>query len=196
MKTGIYQIRNTKNGKLYIGSSLSIKGISGRWSIHRSLLNRDIHPNQKLQNAWNKYGSAVFVFEVIEKCSRKKCLNREQHYLDLLLFASCDDTRFDKLGYNILRYAHASIGYRHTEASKKLMSKNRRGIKHTSKVRLLFSEQRRGEGNSHSKLTKYDIVKIRQLVSGGVPLQGVAKLYGVQKAAIWKIHHRKTWKHV
>ena len=65
MKTvsGIYKIRNLINNKIYIGSTINFRQ---RWYTHKTLLTNNKHPNSHLQNAWNKYGPANFVFEIME----------------------------------------------------------------------------------------------------------------------------------
>ncbi len=40
MKAGIYQIRNSQNGKLYIGSAVNVRN---RWVEHRKLLRKGAH---------------------------------------------------------------------------------------------------------------------------------------------------------
>jgi group I intron endonuclease len=94
MSCGVYQIRNTINGKIYIGSS---KEIEERWKRHLKDLQDGRHHNIKLQRAFNKYGEAAFVFEVIELADPNCLLIREQSYLDN-----------NKNGYNI--GLHASGG--------------------------------------------------------------------------------------
>lgn len=65
MKSGIYQIRNINNNKLYIGSAVNlIKRKNG----HFSALFKNKHENNKLQNAYNKYGKETFIFEILEYC--------------------------------------------------------------------------------------------------------------------------------
>ena len=61
---GIYQIKNLKNDKIYIGSS---KAIYKRWHDHKSKLLKNKHENPYLQNAWNKYGEEYFKLSIIEK---------------------------------------------------------------------------------------------------------------------------------
>lgn len=56
---GIYVIRNKMNGKCYIGQSSDIES---RWKHHVNDLKSNCHHNQKLQNAWNKYGKDNFIF--------------------------------------------------------------------------------------------------------------------------------------
>ena len=65
-KTGIYQIRNIINNKIYIGQSLNIKT---RFLQHKQALRKNRHPNQHLQNAWNKYGksNAVAIYGTMKE---------------------------------------------------------------------------------------------------------------------------------
>ena len=69
MKSGIYKITNLKNGKFYIGSS---KDIERRWWEHTNELDKNIHINKKLQNAWNFYGKDNFKFEIIEELKNER----------------------------------------------------------------------------------------------------------------------------
>src|SRR5215471_11133647 len=59
---GIYTLTNSVSGTVYIGQARNIRK---RWEVHRSTLERGIHRNAYLQRAWQKYGAAVFRFEVI-----------------------------------------------------------------------------------------------------------------------------------
>ena len=66
---GVYQIKNTVNGKLFIGSSMNLPGsLNGS----RFKLNANAHPNRQLQADWNRYGPAAFSFEVIETINPDK----------------------------------------------------------------------------------------------------------------------------
>lgn len=90
---GVYKIINVVNGKVYIGSS---KDIDRRWNEHIRSLEVNMHPNQKLQNAWNKYGRQSFKFEIIEECDEKHQFEREQYYIDQY-------NPFQSAGYNIVQ---------------------------------------------------------------------------------------------
>src|SRR5688572_12113902 len=81
-KSGVYAIVNKLNGHKYIGQS---KDIYGRWISHKRELNRDLHINAYLQNAWNHYRRGAFEFVVLEYCETD-CLNdKEQYWLERLL---------------------------------------------------------------------------------------------------------------
>jgi len=58
-----------------------------------------------------KYGYAEFRLEILEYCPSSIVLNREQFYIDKL-----------NPEYNILKIAGSNLGYKHSEASLKLMS--------------------------------------------------------------------------
>lgn len=62
MIRGIYAIRNSVNGKQYIGSS---KDCDKRFSIHCRLLRHGKHDNRHLQAAWERYGSAAFSLVIL-----------------------------------------------------------------------------------------------------------------------------------
>jgi group I intron endonuclease len=79
-QSGVYQIRNLINNKVYIGSS---KNIKSRRRDHLYYLRHGQH-NRYLQQDWNKYGENNFIFEVLLECSddRKTLLAEEQKLLD------------------------------------------------------------------------------------------------------------------
>lgn len=61
--SGIYKIINTQNNKCYIGSSVNIRK---RCREHIIRLKNKSHPNQYLQNSFNKHGEVNFIFELVE----------------------------------------------------------------------------------------------------------------------------------
>ena len=75
---GIYMIKNTVNGKIYIGKSFDIKK---RWSNHKYELNKGIHVNNHLQSAWNKYGESCFEFIIVEECNEDDLSNKEIYWI-------------------------------------------------------------------------------------------------------------------
>jgi group I intron endonuclease len=63
----IYVIANKVNHKIYLGSTLDFKG---RINKHFRDLRMGNHHNNRLQNAWNKYGKESFVIFPIEEFAR------------------------------------------------------------------------------------------------------------------------------
>ncbi|MBN2352570.1 MAG: GIY-YIG nuclease family protein [Spirochaetales bacterium] len=85
--TGIYRIKNLKNGKRYIGQS---KNIYQRWKQHTSALTLE-SDETVLRRAFAKYGLfrqvskegrfGNFLFEIIEECLPDLLLDREYFYI-------------------------------------------------------------------------------------------------------------------
>jgi group I intron endonuclease len=81
---GIYKIVNKINGKYYVGSSKDICGFPhGRWYQHKIHLRNNLHYNNHLQAAWNKYGEQNFDFVIIEILPSISLLEKEQYYLNI-----------------------------------------------------------------------------------------------------------------
>ena len=64
MKSAIYQIKNIKNNKIYIGCSTRLER---RWLEHKRLLKKGRHENSFLQKDYNKYGKDVFVYSILKE---------------------------------------------------------------------------------------------------------------------------------
>ena len=61
---GVFQIKNTANGKVLLGSSMNLEG---PLNAHRFMLGSGQHENKTLQQEWNEYGADKFVFEILEE---------------------------------------------------------------------------------------------------------------------------------
>ena len=126
---GVYKITCLLNGKIYIGSvagGVGERNFRIRHFEHLDGLEIKSH-NRHLQNAYNKYGTDNFIFEVLEICEKDEdCIPREQFYLDTLLFAQeyirKEDNRFIELGYCIRTKAESNLGTRRTEEQKQKQS--------------------------------------------------------------------------
>ena len=62
IEAGVYQIKNTKNGKIFIESTMNLKTINGK----RFTLDMGTYQNKLLQNEWTEFRAEAFVFEVLE----------------------------------------------------------------------------------------------------------------------------------
>ena len=65
---GIFQVKNTANGKVLLGSSLNL---DGPLNSHKFMLTIGQHRNNTLQKEWNEYGADKFVFEILEVIKEK-----------------------------------------------------------------------------------------------------------------------------
>lgn len=109
MASGIYQIKNLINNKIYIGSACNL---NTRRSQHFSELKKLKHPNSHLQSSFNKYQIDNFVFEVLFTCPKSELVRIEQYFINNY-----------NPEYNILKMAGSSIGYKHTQESLDIISK-------------------------------------------------------------------------
>ena len=95
-ESGVYQIKCTSNGKIYIGSAFDIRN---RCEQHRRSLRRREHPNAHLQAAWNKYGEENFEFLALETTDQNSRLDAEQNWIDQTQSAN------KEFGFNIYSIA-------------------------------------------------------------------------------------------
>jgi hypothetical protein len=63
-KMGVFQIRNSVNGKVFVGSSLDLKAI---WHAQKLQLEVGMHQNTDLQKDWKEFGPENFCYEVLEE---------------------------------------------------------------------------------------------------------------------------------
>ena len=98
---GIYAIRNTANGKCYVGSAVNI---ALRWKLHRINLAAGKHHSKPLQRAWGKYGATAFAFEVLELTELVSLIAREQHWIGQL------SSLATQAGYNVAPNAGSILG--------------------------------------------------------------------------------------
>lgn len=120
MITGIYKIENVTNGKIYIGSAVSM---SKRWTLHKCLLSSNRHHSKHLQSSWNLCGEDKFIFSAVEICPKEDLIAREQYYIDTL-----------NPEYNMCRVAGSPLGRKHTQESKDKMSRRVFSAEHRAKI--------------------------------------------------------------
>jgi group I intron endonuclease len=69
---GVYQIKNKRNGKVYIGST---KNLLGKINSHKFQLKNDLHPNREMQKEFREIGEEGFSFDVLDRLEPKEDLN-------------------------------------------------------------------------------------------------------------------------
>lgn len=153
---GVYCIANTIDEKVYIGSTVDLKR---RWREHKRMLERDQHSNIKLQRAWNKYGSEVFVFSVLEyETDPDKLLEAEQRWMNW--FQAFKRGK----GYNINPSAHSFAAVwqnpqtraAQSERVKRLWQDQVLREKYITALRAVWTEERRQEASRLGKLKCQD----------------------------------------
>jgi group I intron endonuclease len=148
---GVYTIHNQVNHKCYIGSA---SNFIKRWHLHRHLLRNNKHHSPHLQNAWNKYGEAAFLFmrlQVVE--DTEQMLAIEQVFLDTL-----------KPAYNASPTANSCKGVKRSEETRQKMREAQRKPERAAITRAVGqrpkSEEHRAKiaaahlGRRHSEETR------------------------------------------
>jgi group I intron endonuclease len=112
----VYEIRNMRNNKVYIGSCLSI---SQRLRVHKSKLRKGI-ASPYLQNEYDKYKDQ-YSMKALEYCNADNLISREQYWLDRY---------FDNQQqcYNINPTAYSQLGFVHSDETKTLLSQKTRKV--------------------------------------------------------------------
>lgn len=67
IEAGVYQITNTKNQKIFIGSTKNLKTLNGV----KFQFETNSHKNKELQKEWNSFGKDAFIIEVLEILKKK-----------------------------------------------------------------------------------------------------------------------------
>ena len=60
---GVFQVKNSVNGKVFLGSSLNLEGSLNK---HKFILTIGSHRNKAMQADWKEYGADNFIFEILE----------------------------------------------------------------------------------------------------------------------------------
>ncbi|KHD86236.1 GIY-YIG nuclease family protein [Heyndrickxia ginsengihumi] len=67
IEAGIYQIKNTINEKMFIGSTRNFKTLNGVTFT----LETGTHTNKTLQDEWHQFGKEAFTIDILEKLKKK-----------------------------------------------------------------------------------------------------------------------------
>ena len=151
-KSGIYCIKNLKNGKVYVGSS---KNIEHRRTEHFNSLLKGNHHCSHLQKSYNKYGLKYFIFCVVEYVEGKSRLEQQElrwfFYYNVSNHSKC---------YNTCFYVGSPRGIEHSEETKRKLSAARKGKKFTEEHKKHLSESLKGKAwtESHKKHFKQYIL--------------------------------------
>lgn len=208
--TGIYKI-TSPSGKVYIGQSLNI---NRRWAYHRSEKSNSC---KHLKSSFLKYGIDSHNFEVIHDlpfdASKEVMDEYERLYIDL----------YKQCGIKLLNIKDGGSFGRHSEETKMLFSKQRKGVigrtrgrklteEHKSKLSIAHKGKKLnlcqkqaaiknlnrsvGSNNHQSKLSANDARLIKNQLKIGNTIYRLSKIFKVGKACIFDIKHGITWKHL
>ena len=140
-RTGVYRWVHIESGKSYIGSS---NKLNIRFKQYFNY-NHISYPKRNLiiYKALLKYGYAGFRLEILEYCDPSMAIEREQFY-------------FEKFSpeYNILKVAGSPLGYRQSEAAKKLISIASKNREVSESARDLRREALLGKNFDNERIEK------------------------------------------
>jgi hypothetical protein len=71
---GVYQLRNTVNGKLYVASATNLKN---KEFTLRMQLDDGRHMNSALQKEYKEFGGDAFTYEVLEQADAAEAADRD-----------------------------------------------------------------------------------------------------------------------
>ena len=193
--SGIYQIANNRNGKIYIGSAVNL---NSRFRTHLCRLKKGNHHSIYLQRAWNIDGAKNFVFIVLEHVPDvKQLIIRENYYFQTM-----------KPEYNMAPIAGSSLGIKHSAETRRKISECQKGEpngwlgkKHRPETKEKMSRakkgKRLGETNHNSKLTTPQVLEIKRRLATEYRTQAqIARDYRVTPTLISNIKKGKTWRHI
>lgn len=211
-RIGIYGIKNTINGKIYIGKTGMNFG--DRWDSHKSLLRNNKHDNPYLQNAWNKYGAESFDFIIVEECDINDLDDKEKYWIKYyreqnLSYNILDGgDGFNNLGTHLSEETKRKIGEKNringlgrkvSEDTRKKMSDAHKGYKPTPEAIAKTAEASRKAMQANpplAKLTPEDVRQIRHLNVQGIKSRDIAEQFGVSYQCIRDVILGKRWSHI
>jgi group I intron endonuclease len=69
---GVYQIKNKRNEKLFIGST---KNLPGKINSHKFQLKNGLHTNKEMQKEFNEIGEEGFSFDILDRLEPREDVN-------------------------------------------------------------------------------------------------------------------------
>ena len=96
---GIYQIKNMKNGKIYIESA---KNLRGKINRDKFQLKNNLHLNKEMQKDFNENGEESYSFEILDYLTPKEDINHDYtEELETLKYLWLEKLQpYNEKGYN------------------------------------------------------------------------------------------------
>lgn len=151
-KSGVYCLINNINGHAYVGSSINLRSRM-RSYLNNTFLKSKQNINMPITKALLKYDQSNFTLLILEYVESQSLTIRETFYITHVMPY-----------YNVLKQGYSSLGYKHTEETKKLLSQLGKNRIHTDKTKVLIARALIGENNpfynkSHSIESKIKMIE-------------------------------------
>jgi hypothetical protein len=171
-KSGVYRWTNLINGKSYIGSS---SNLGERFYRYFSLdyLTKTLSRSKSniysslIKNGYSNFNSLRT--EILDYCAKKDIVKKEQYYIDTL-----------KPKYNILKTAYSSLGLKHTEEARIIMSDLALGRVFSKKTRDKLSQANIGKKGFPLKVVNIET----NIETDYISINQAAKAFGVHSEKI------------
>ena len=150
-KSGVYYLINNVNGHTYVGSSINLANRMRNY-LNVSFLKSKQNINIPIVSALLKYTHTNFSVWILEYVEPEQLSLVETRYIiDLIPY------------YNVLKQGYSSIGYKHTEETKLLLSKLALNRVHSEETKALISKALTGENNPFYSKNHFMEAKVRMI---------------------------------
>lgn len=157
-KSGVYCLINKVNGHAYVGSSMNLASRMRNY-LNKAFLKSKQNANMPITKALLKYDHSNFSLLILEYVELVNLTARETFYIIHMIPY-----------YNVLKEGYSSLGYKHTEETKKLLSELAKDRTHSDKTKGLIARAVIGENNpfynkSHSLESKIRMIEANSAYS-------------------------------
>jgi len=150
-KSGVYCLINKVNGHTYIGSSINLASRMKNY-LNNTFLKSNKNANMPIVKALLKYDQSNFSLLILEYVEPEYLTSRETFYITHVIPY-----------YNVLKQGYSSLGYKHTEETKKLLSELAKNRTHSLKTKNLIAKALTGENNPFYNKNHSTESKIRMI---------------------------------
>ena len=153
-RSGVYCLINNINGHSYVGSSINLASRMKNY-LNNTFLKSKQNANLPIVKALLKYNQDNFTLLILDYVEPKLLAVRETYFITLVIPY-----------YNVLKQGYSSLGYKHTEETKELLSKLANNRVHSDITKGLIAKALIGENNpfynkSHSIESKIRIIEAK-----------------------------------
>lgn len=153
-KSGVYCLINKVNGHAYVGSSINLASRMRNY-LNKAFLKSKQNDNMPITKALLKYDQSNFTLLIIEYVEPEFLVTRETFYITHIIPY-----------YNVLKQGYSSLGYKHTEETKRLLSELAKNRTHSEETKSLIARTMTGVNNpfynkNHSIESKIRIIEAK-----------------------------------